>query len=173
MADTAGAVEGWLSAWLLAVLRVVMGITWLHEAEWKVPPDFGQASGGGLWFWSHRAIEHPVFPPFNALLEAVVFPHFTLFGWLVLITEAAIGAFLIVGLATRFWAIVGFLQTFPIAFSVLNAPNEWSYAYYMMFAIHLALFATAAGRYIGLDGVLRPAWRRAHSAPARLLLRLS
>jgi thiosulfate dehydrogenase [quinone] large subunit len=157
----------------LAVLRIVMGITWLHEAEWKIPPDFGQAGGGGLWFWSHQAIEHPVFPPFNAVLEAVVFPNFTAFGWGVLLAEAAIGGFLIVGLATRFWALVGLAQSVAITLSVLNAPNEWSYAYYMMLAIHLALFATAAGRHGGLDGVLRPAWQRAGRLPARLLLWLS
>jgi hypothetical protein len=37
--------------------------------------------------------------------------------------------------------------------------------------VHMALFATAAGRYAGLDGLLRPSWE--HSRSGRLLARAS
>ncbi len=43
--------------------------------------------------------------------------------------------------------------------SVLNAPNEWEWSYYLMILAHIGIFATAAGRAYGLDGVLRPIWR--------------
>jgi thiosulfate dehydrogenase [quinone] large subunit len=39
-----------------------------------------------------------------------------------------------------------------------------------MAMVHAALFATAAGRHFGLDGVLRPGWRRSGSRAARLLV---
>ena len=59
------------------------------------------------------------------LIENVVLPNFTLFGYLTLLAEASLGAFLLVGLATRFWALVGIAQTVAITLSVLNGPNEF------------------------------------------------
>lgn len=163
-------------AWSLAALRVVVGITWLHEAAWKVPPNFG-----ALRSWVERPLEFPVLGAYNALVEAVILPNFTLFAWLTYLTEAALGAFLIVGLATRLWAAVGAAMTVPITLSVLNYSvsgdagtlTEWSYAYYMMLAIHVALLATAAGRAWGVDGVLRERWLTSDHPVARLLARLS
>ncbi|MGI8873807.1 MAG: TQO small subunit DoxD [Egibacteraceae bacterium] len=164
------------AGWGLAVLRVVAGVTWLHESAWKQPPAFS-----ALRSWVERPLEFPVFAPYNAVVEALILPNLAAFGWLVYLTEAALGAFLIVGLATRLWAAVGAIMTVPIMLSVLNYSvtgdagtlEEWSYAYYMMLAIHVALFATAAGRGVALDGVLRPGWGASRHPVARLLVRLS
>ena len=60
-----------------------------------------------------------------------------------------------------------------IMLSILNAPHEWYWSYLLMLLAHMALFATAAGRYGGLDGLLRPSWHRSRSRFARLLVRLS
>lgn len=87
--------------------------------------------------------------------------------------EASIGAFLLVGLATRFWAVLGIIQTMAIALSVLNAPDEWPWSYYLMIAAHVVILAAAAGRTAGLDGVLRPRWRQSSGRVSGLLLRAS
>jgi thiosulfate dehydrogenase [quinone] large subunit len=42
-----------------------------------------------------------------------------------------------------------------------------------MLMMHLALFATAAGRFFGLDGLLRPQWLASPGRVARLLVRAS
>ena len=84
-----------------------------------------------------------------------------------------LGAFLLIGLATRFWAVVGMAQTVVIMLSVLNAPHEWFWSYILMLLVHMALFATAAGRYAGLDGLFRPGWQRSHSWAMRSLARAS
>jgi len=102
-----------------------------------------------------------------------VLPNLTFFGWLTLLLEASLGAFLLVGLVTRLWAVLDIGQSLAIALSVLDAPNEWQWSYYLMILAHLALYATAAGRAYGLDGVLRPVWQPSPSPVARLLLRLS
>jgi thiosulfate dehydrogenase (quinone) large subunit len=80
---------------------------------------------------------------------------------------------LVIGLATRFWALIGIAQTVVIALSVLNAPHEWYWSYLLMLLVHVALFATAAGRYGGLDGLLRPEWEVSRSWAARWLVRVS
>jgi thiosulfate dehydrogenase (quinone) large subunit len=52
---------------------------------------------------------------------------------------------------------------------VLRTPNEWFWAYFLMIAAHVVLFAVAAGRAFGVDGVLRPLWQRNGSMPTRAL----
>jgi thiosulfate dehydrogenase (quinone) large subunit len=159
---------------LLALVRITVGLLWLQNLSWKTPPGFGRGDPpGGLYLSASYAVSHEVLRPYAWLMERFVLPNFTFFGWMVLIVEAALGAFLLIGLATRFWALVGIAQTVAIALSVLNAPNEWYWSYLLMLLVHLALFATAAGRYAGLDGVLRPRWQDSGSWAARLLVRLS
>jgi thiosulfate dehydrogenase [quinone] large subunit len=159
---------------LIAVLRVGVALLWIQNVSWKDPPAFGEGpSPSGLYQFTRYAVEFPVFPPYSWLVEHLVLPNFTFFGWAVLIVESGLGAFLLTGLATRLWALVGIAQTVAIALSVLNAPNEWVWSYLLMLLAHVALFATAAGRYAGLDGLLRPRWAASPSALARLLVRAS
>ena len=71
---------------------------------------------------------------------------------------------------TRLFAAVGIAQSGAIALSVLNTPGEWHWSYYLMISAHLLLLAFAAGRVAGVDGLLRPRWRRSSGLPARLAL---
>ena len=157
----------------IAVLRIGVALMWIQNASWKTPPDFGETDKSGLYVFTRYAVEHPVLPPFAALIDQLVLPNFVFFGWVALLTESALGAFLLVGLLTRFWAVVGVAQCLAIMFSVLNAPNEWHWSYYLMILAHLAIFATAAGRTFGVDGVLRPSWAASKGRAGGLLTRLS
>lgn len=159
---------------LIAVVRIGVGLLWLQNLSWKTLPDFGQGDQpSGLYLSATYSVSHEVFHPYALLINQVVLPNFIYFAWMVLLVEAALGAFLTIGLTTRFWAAVGAAQTVVIMLSVLNAPNHWAWSYLLMLLVHVALFATAAGRYAGLDGVLRPAWQQSQSWPARLLVRVS
>jgi thiosulfate dehydrogenase [quinone] large subunit len=159
---------------LLAIVRIGVGLLWLQNVGWKTPPNFGRGDPpGGLYLSASYAVSHEVLRPYAWLMERFVLPNFTFFGWMVLLVEAALGAFLLIGLATRFWALIGIAQTVAITLSVLNAPHEWYWSYLLMLLAHVALFATAAGRYAGLDGVLRPGWQLSRSWAARLLVRVS
>jgi thiosulfate dehydrogenase (quinone) large subunit len=135
---------------LMAAVRVLVGVLWLSNTGWKTPPDFP-----ALRAFTAEAVEHPVFPPFSWLVEHVVLENFTPFGWLVLGTEVLLGALLVVGLFTRAAAIVGALMSVTIMLSVALAPGEWPWSYYLMIGANLTLFATAAGRTWGLDGLVR------------------
>ncbi|GAB3125589.1 DoxX family protein [Glaciibacter psychrotolerans] len=158
---------------LIAIVRVGVALLWIQNVGWKVPPDFGRASNSGLYYWSGLAVSHPVFPPYSAVVDAVVRPGIEFFGWTTILIEGGLGAFLLIGLATRLWAVIGIAQTIAITLSVLNAPHEWHWSYYLMLLAHIALFATAAGRCYGLDGVLRPSWTASGTRFARLMVRLS
>ena len=158
---------------VIAAVRIAVGLMWLQTVNWKRPPGFGQEAGNGLYQYTNYAVENPVLAPFSWLVQNVIFPNFALFGWGVLIAEFCLGAFLLVGLLTRFWAIVGILQTIAITLSVLNTPAEWQWSYYLMFAAQFVILATAAGRVTGVDGLLRPRWSRGTSRLPRIAMVLS
>lgn len=164
---------GRVAGYGLALLRIVLGVTFLHESAWKIPPDFGEATRTGLWEWTNFAVERPVFAPYTAFVEQVVQPAFPFFGWLVFLGEAALGGFLIVGLFTRAFGLAAAVQSLAIAFSVVNVPGEWSYAYYLLVAASLAVGLGGGGRRLGLDGVLRPRWTGSRRPEARLGMLLS
>lgn len=144
---------------------------WLAHVWWKVPPDFGEDRRTGLWFWTHLAVEHPVFPPYSWLVEHLVLPNFTPFGWLVLVVETLVPVLLLTGAAVRLAALVGIGQSLAIGMSVAQAPNEWPWAYAMMISIHLVLLLAPSAQYAAVDAV-RAARRDGDAAPVarRLLL---
>jgi thiosulfate dehydrogenase (quinone) large subunit len=149
----------------IAFVRITVGLLWLTQVVWKTPPDFKT-----LAHFTSYAVDHPVFAPWSSVVDKVILPNITVFGWITIVTEASIAAFLLLGLATRFWALVGLVMTTTIILSSINGPNEWSWTYYMMFALHVTILATAAGRSVGLDGILRPAWQASRGRLARFLV---
>lgn len=165
--------DGRVNRGILAVVRVAAAALWIGNLGWKVPPHFGQGASPDapkdLYQWTSYAVEEPVLGPYAWLVEHLVLPNFAVFAWGTLLVEAGLGAFLLIGLATRFWAVVGVGQTMAILLSVANAPGEWIWSYLLMILVHAVLFATAAGRYAGLDGVLRPHWQASRSRASRLL----
>jgi uncharacterized membrane protein YphA (DoxX/SURF4 family) len=154
----------------LAVLRIVAGLLWLAHVWWKLPPDFGENGRTGLWFWTHLAVDHPVFPPYSWLVEHLVLPNFTPFGWLVLVVETLLPVLLLTGTAVRLAALIGIGHSVAIGMSVAEAPNEWPWAYAMMISIHLVLLLTPSAQYAAVDAV-RAASSTGTAAPvARRLL---
>jgi uncharacterized membrane protein YphA (DoxX/SURF4 family) len=137
----------------LAVLRILAGLLWLAHVWWKVPPDFGENRRTGLWFWTHLAVDHPVFPPYSWLVEHLVLPNFTAFGWLVLVVETLLPVLLLTGTAVRLAALIGIGQSLAIGLSVAEAPNEWPWAYAMMIGIHLVLLLAPSAQYAAVDAV--------------------
>jgi thiosulfate dehydrogenase [quinone] large subunit len=161
-------IDGALPRAAIAGVRIVAGLLWLTNVAWKTPPDFRTLERFTRW-----GVDFPVFAPFSAVIERVILPNMTFFGYLTLITEASLGAFLLLGLATRLWAVVGMLMSASIALTVINAPHEWSWAYYLMFTLHAAVWASAAGRSFGLDGILRGGWLSSDRTSLQLLGRAS
>jgi thiosulfate dehydrogenase [quinone] large subunit len=160
-----------LSRGAVAIARIGIAFLWIQNVGWKSPrDDFGRRGGGGLYGFTKDGVDHPVFSPYASLLKHVVLPHFLVFAWLTLLVEATVGAFLLVGLATRLFALIGFVQAIAIALSVLNTPGEWHWSYYLMMLSQLLLFAIAAGRVAGVDGVLRERWQASRSRLAGALV---
>jgi thiosulfate dehydrogenase (quinone) large subunit len=147
---------------IIGLVRIAAGLLWLANIEWKRPPNFGQDRRNGLYKYVISAVDHPVFGPYSWFVEHVVIKQYKMFGWATLITEVLLAACLLLGLHTRLFALIGAAMSVNILLSVLNYVEgdtgvrpEWAWSYYLMIALHLLLFAIAAGQHVGIDGVRR------------------
>jgi hypothetical protein len=149
----ATALPTWVSGVALTGLRLLVGLLWLWNVFWKVPPDFGEDKRTGLYFWTRLGVDFPVFPPHSWLLEHLVLPNFTAFGWLTFGVESLLAVLLLTGTAVRLAALIGIGQSLAIGLTVAEAPNEWPWAYAMMIGIHAVLLLTASAQYAAVDAV--------------------
>ena len=128
------------------VLRVTLGLMWFYNVAWKRAPDFGREAGNGLYRFTRYAVEYPVLPPYSWLVENVVLPAIVPFGYLVLAAETTAAVLLLTGVLVRLGALVGLAQSIAIALSVMYAPEEWPWSYWLMIAGHVALLLGASAR---------------------------
>jgi len=135
----------------LAGLRILLGVLWLANLSWKLPPDFGKNDPEGLLYNFRRAEHYAVIGPLRDVAREVMIPHFTLFGWLVFLAELAAGVLLLLGLWTRVGALIGLVQSIAITLLVVDAPNEWVWTYVMFIAIGIVVLVTPSGRRLSLD----------------------
>lgn len=155
--------EGWLrqgQTWSVGLARIVVGLLWISNALWKVPPDFGFAAlpnppDPSLAYFVQEIIEHPPFGLYQAFMRDLVLPNGVLFGYSILLAEWATGLSLFLGLFTRLGALLGTLQALNLMIGLANVPGEWPWAYRMLVLLNFIILATAAGRNWGLDQLLR------------------
>lgn len=136
--------------------RIIAGLLWLANTDWKRPPDFGRDADRGLWVFTNHGIENEVFGPFRWVLEDIVIPNFELFGWITIASEVTLAALLLSGTFTRFAGLLGVGQAVAITLSVLNTPGEYNWAYYMMIGLHLAIIGLGGGPW-SVDAVIAKA----------------
>ncbi len=134
-------------------LRVLAGLLWLYNVSWKRAPDFGKDDDRGLYHFTALAVSDPVFPPYSWVVEHLVLPNFTPFGWVVLFAETTLAVLLLSGAFVRLAAALGVAQSVAIGLSVALAPDEWPWAYAMMVGIHVVLLFSASGRYLSVDAL--------------------
>src|SRR4029453_8626963 len=143
--------------WPLALARILYGYLWWQQSGWKVPSDdFGRKSGGGLWYWVQQQIQYPTVAAHKAFLVNVMIPHWTFFGWMVLITETFIGVTLILGLGTRLGSLVAIGMAVNITIGILSVPHEWGWTYTMLIMFPVLFLLTDAGRSFGGDAFMAP-----------------
>ena len=130
--------------WAGFAARIIAGMLWLSNTDWKRPPDFGRPNRG-LWVFTNHGISNEVFGPFKWFLQEIVVPNFKAFGWITIAMEVTLAALLLAGLWTRFAALLGVGMSIAITLSVLNTPGEYNWAYYLMIATHLAIIGLGAG----------------------------
>ena len=109
----------------VGLLCMMCGILWLQAALQKAPwvinaqgQRFGWLSN---WLWTET--QHPTFGFYKAMLEHMVLPHFTFFGYLSFVVELALGVSLFLGLLTVLSGIGGALWQCNIAIGSYPVPS--------------------------------------------------
>jgi len=140
--------------WFIGLCRIAFGLMWLYGLNWKMPPGFGRETGAGLWHWLQQEIQHPAFPWYRNLLESLVLPNFSFFGWLLFLSELLVGLSLVLGFFTRLFSGVGLLLSLNMLVGLAAHPDQMPVTYIMMSLFHLLFIATNAGLNWGLDQIL-------------------
>lgn len=135
---------------LFAAVRIVVGLYWLYEQHWKLPPDFGLHDPRGLMFSFQQSIQYPTLDLYRAFLQNVVVPHFHLFGWLLGLAEVAIGVSLVLGALTRAGALLGALQAMNLLIAQGSTP-EGPWLYVALLAVNLFVLFTPSNRRFSVD----------------------
>jgi len=162
--------KGW-ERFGLAACRIVIGILWVTQLAWKLPPSFGCETGfavstdiahrtAGLCDWTGLMGVYSLVPLHAALVRTVVSPNLGWMGWGIFILELAVAVSLVLGLLTRLGALLGLLQAVNLFIGLSGVPGEWYWSYGMLAVLQLVFFFTAAGRTLGLDAALIPSFRR-------------
>ncbi|MBI2563208.1 MAG: TQO small subunit DoxD [candidate division NC10 bacterium] len=149
--------RSWESAstpYVLAILRILYGILWLQQAAWKVPPDFGMLSNGGLFSWTQQMAKYSFLPPHRFFVSSVVLPYFLVFAWLTLLTELFIGFSHLLGILSRLGALAALFMSANLLVGLARHPGEWPWSYIMLLGYALLFLSAHPGRVLGLDGWL-------------------
>ncbi len=95
----------------------------------------------------------------NALLiDNVLIPNIRFFGWVIWLAEAWVFLSMLLGLFSRFGALVsiGVMGQLWVSLANIPRPYEWEWAYGAILLLSILLLGVAAGRTWGVDGWLRP-----------------
>lgn len=92
------------------------------------------------------------------LLDNVVIPGIAFFGWVIWLAELWIFLSLFLGFFSRLGALVsiGVVGQLYVGLANIPRPFEWEWAYGAILLLSVALLGAAPGRFLGVDGWLRP-----------------
>jgi uncharacterized membrane protein YphA (DoxX/SURF4 family) len=137
----------------LAGVRVFMGVFWLVNLLWKLPPDFGDGRRG-LDHTLVLAHDHALTPVLRALVDDVLEPHRAILGWAAFLLALVCGLSLLLGLLTRLGAALGLLLALAATALVGNAPGEWLYGYLLLIVLSALMLLLPVSRRLSVDDAL-------------------
>jgi len=139
--------------WYISVLRIYVGYYLVWQGFRKFQRKFPKGDWVGRQIGDVASLD--LFPWYKNFLLDYVVPHQELFGYLVMIGELAVGAGLLLGLFTRFSAIVGLVLLINYYLGPGMARGGATLAQQQPFIVALAIFILSnPGRTLGLDGLL-------------------
>jgi len=139
--------------WYLSVLRIYVGFYLLRQGVGKFQRDFPRGDWIGRQIGDISTLD--LYSWYKKFLLDYVVPHHEFFGYLVVAGEIAVGACLLLGLLTRWSALIGLFMMINYTLGPGTARGGATLAQQQTFIVALAIFALAnPGRTLGLDGLL-------------------
>lgn len=138
-----------LTLWLL---RSLVGAMWFQAMLWKLPFF---TTENGLYYWTSQEVTNAAFQWHRDLIGNVILPWFLWVDPLVFLAELAFAVSLMLGLGVRVTGVLGVLFVLQLWLGLYLHPQEWPWTYIFLIGL-MGLFSVfAAGRSLGLDGLLR------------------
>jgi uncharacterized membrane protein YphA (DoxX/SURF4 family) len=143
--------EAWPS-----VFRIVVGLYWLYFASQK-----WQGIGWMKGVLDSAAKANPI-PGLHEILVAVVVPNWVPFSLAESIAETVVAVLLVLGLATRWAGVVGFLLAANLALTVAFALHDdgFRWMYYLGVLVNAEIIVAGAGPFALERFGWIPAWLR-------------
>jgi NADH dehydrogenase len=139
--------------WYISLLRIYVGSYLLWQGIQKFQRDFPKGDWIGRQIGALATLD--LYPWYKKFLLGYVARHQELFGYLVMIGELAVGACLLLGLFTRWSALVGLFMVINYYLGPGMARGGAPLAHQQTFIVCLAVFVLSnPGRTLGLDGLL-------------------
>jgi uncharacterized membrane protein YphA (DoxX/SURF4 family) len=139
--------------WYISLLRIYVGYYLFWQGYRKFQRNFPTGDWVGRQIGDVAALD--LYPWYKKFLLDYVVPHQELFGYLVMVGELAVGACLLLGLFTRFSAIVGLFMLIHYLLGPGMARGGAPLAQQQIFIVALVIFVLSnPGRTLGLDGLL-------------------
>lgn len=139
--------------WYLSVLRIYIGYYFVTQGFRKFQRNFPKGDWVGRQIGDIATLD--LYPWYKKFLLDYVVPRQELFGYLVTVGELAVGACLLLGLVTRFSALVGLFMVINYYLGLGMVRGGSMLAQQQTFIVALVIFVLAnPGRTLGLDGLL-------------------
>ena len=139
--------------WYVVLLRLWIGYYLLQQGIRKYQRDFPHIDWIKAQIGELDKVE--IYGWYKSFLMNTVVPHRELFGYLVMSGEILVGLCVLVGLLTRFSAIIGIFMLVNYFFGPCMARGGATLAQQQTFIVSLLVLTLAnAGRTLGLDGLL-------------------
>ncbi len=132
----------------ILILRFFTGTMWWQQSLWKIPPQ-----EGGLIYWMKQEVAHAAVPLQSLLIKDFVLPNIGFFGPVVYGFEVAIGVSLMLGVFSRFGALLGILMGVNLWLGEYSTPGEWPWTYFFLLIIMALFWLDPPGRVLGADAL--------------------
>lgn len=150
------------SLFVLAIVRIFVGLLWFQQLFWKLPPSFA-----GLRGYLDREAKFTFLPGYAYIIQHVFIPNFILLAALVWLAEFVVSLCLFFGVFSRFGGLLSTILALQLYIGLSNSEWYWTYGTIVLLG---AVFAVIpSGRRLGVDEWLAPRIQRMQSRAGRIL----
>lgn len=132
----------------ILILRFFTGTMWWQQSLWKIPPNYG-----GLIYWTKQEVKHAAVRLESNFLHYVALPHIAIFGPLAYTIEVVVGVSLMLGVFSRFGALIGLAEAVELWLGEYSTPHEWPWTYFFLIIIMGLFWLDPPGRVLGFDAL--------------------
>jgi hypothetical protein len=145
-------------------MRLMIGIMWYQGSLWKLPLPVS----GGFAGWTASLGENAAFELHRWIAKNIFVPLLPIIDPLVYLTELSLAVAFMLGFLVRGMGTIGMLFVAHLWLGLYRLQGEWPWQYVFLIFVQGFFVLDAAGRSLGLDGLLARAQVGAAQASGRL-----